>query len=92
MININYDNQANCCSTIQVSCRSSADQINCYSPQITDNIFNNNQHHPINNFQEAAYNKPLTSSRNALVPHHDQSNDNCWSMEDIWSMQLLNGD
>ncbi|XP_050221135.1 MYB-like transcription factor EOBII [Mercurialis annua] len=44
---------------------------------------------PTNNLQDHAFTAVTNSN---LLPPPDQSTENYWSIEDLWSMQLLNGD
>ncbi|KAF5740378.1 MYB-like protein NON1 [Tripterygium wilfordii] len=71
-------------STSQVS-GSTADNTmeTCYSPP--------SYHHQINHVVEAFHQGPNTNTT-TLHLHDSNVNDNYWSMEDLWSMQLLNGD
>ncbi|KAL6552965.1 hypothetical protein OROGR_006807 [Orobanche gracilis] len=83
-----HSNDQACCSTNQMSsCGLPADHAvdqssSNYSPTSLDHNIGNMEgfHH------QATFASTITSST------IDQSNETLWSMEDLWSMQLLNGD
>ncbi|OMO69594.1 hypothetical protein COLO4_29007 [Corchorus olitorius] len=76
-------------STNQMGC-STADFMEAYSPDPSFNQCNNNNNNNHHNHMEASFQgQPSTAMSMAMAI---DSNESYWSMEDLWSMQLLNGD
>ncbi|KAK9117168.1 hypothetical protein Sjap_016115 [Stephania japonica] len=61
----------------------------CYSP-LKINIAHTDYYNNNNNNPHEAYNP--SSSSGPLPPESSTHHDNFWSIEDLWSMQLFNGD
>ncbi|KAL6551482.1 hypothetical protein OROGR_007636 [Orobanche gracilis] len=82
-----HSNDQACCSTSQMSsCAPPADHAvdqssSNYSPTSLDHNIGN-----IEGFHQSIFPSAITSTTT------DQSNETLWSMEDLWSMHLLNGD